>query len=161
MNLIVATDENWAIGYQNELLIRISEDLKYFKKLTINNTVIMGRKTFESLPNKKPLTNRTNIILTNDINYKIDNAIICNSIDDVLKITENINNEVYIIGGEMIYKLFLPYVKKAYITKIYHKFKADRYLTNFINNDWTLINESPIYETENNLRYQFLVYQKR
>ena len=164
MNIIVAVDENWAIGYKNDLLIKISEDMKYFKKKTMGNIVVMGRKTFESLPEQKPLKNRTNIILTKNIDFIVADisdfqTIICYNVEEVLNIANSSEKEVFVIGGEMIYKLFLPYCKKAYITKIYHKFKADKFLPDFVNSpEWKLSEESEIFETNEGIKYQFLVY---
>ncbi|MCL2062870.1 MAG: dihydrofolate reductase [Candidatus Cloacimonetes bacterium] len=178
MNIIVAVDENWAIGYKNDLLIRISEDMKYFKNKTMGNIVVMGRKTFESLPGQRPLKNRTNIVLSKDKKYTVTTAsllppekdveipvfktIICHDVNEVLSIVKSSDKEVFIIGGEMIYKLFIPYCKKAYVTKIYHKFKADKHIPPFSNNpSWGLIEESEIFETKENIKYQFLVYEKQ
>ena len=157
MSLIVAVDENFGIGKNNDLLIRIKEDMKRFKRLTTNNIVVMGRKTFESLPDKKPLKNRTNIVLTNDINYKIEGVITCNSVDDVLKICKEYNKDVFIIGGEMIYSLFLPYSNKVYITKIYKKFEADKHFPS-LNNSWKIIEESEMKTTDDGVNYQFFIY---
>jgi dihydrofolate reductase len=161
MNLIVAVDENWAIGYKGDLLIRISEDMKYFKEKTVNNTVVMGRVTFETLPNKKPLSNRTNIVLTHDKDFKAEGAIICHNVEEVLTIANTSDQETFIIGGEKIYKLFLPYITTAYITKIYHKFTADKYIPNFVNSShWELSEKSDILTNKDGIKYQFLVYAK-
>ena len=160
LHLIVAVDENWAIGYKNDLLLKIPEDMKYFKQKTLNNIVVMGRKTFESLPNKKPLKNRTNIIITKNKDYKIDGAKIVHEIYDVLNLAKNSDKEIFIIGGEMIYNLFLPYCKRAFITKIYHTFEADKHIPDFVNtHGWELIDQSEIFHTEIGIKYQFQVYQ--
>ena len=161
MNLIVAVDENWGIGYKGDLLIKISEDLKYFKKITLNQNVVMGQITFESLPNKKPLKNRTNIVLTNDKNFFSEDIIICYGIPQVLDYVKNSDKETFIIGGESIYRQFIPYCTKAYITKIYHSFKADKHIPNFVDSkEWNLVEKSEIFETEEKVNYQFLVYDK-
>jgi len=159
MNLIVAIDENWAIGNKGDLLIKISEDLRYFKRITTGHVVVMGRVTFESLPDKKPLKNRTNIVLTNDKEYKAEGVIICHTIEKVLKICNESELETFIIGGEQIYKLFLPYCKKAYVTRIYHSFAADKHLTNFITDEWKLTEESDTFRTAEGVEYRFLVYE--
>jgi len=163
INLIVAIDENWAIGYQNHLLIKISDDLKHFKSKTINQTVVMGRKTFESLPNQKPLPQRTNIILTRDNNYHIqdNNVLVYHSLDEVLHYQTNNHSEIFIIGGEQIYKLFLPFCNTAYLTKIYHQFPADKYIPQFIYaGNWILMEQSVLHQTKSGFKYQFLVYKK-
>ena len=161
MNIIVAIDENWAIGYKNDLLIKIKEDMKHFKQKTMNNIVVMGRLTFESLPEQKPLKNRINIVLTRDCSFKAEGTTVCHDIETVLSIAKAGEKETFIIGGEQIYKLFIPYCKKAFITKIYHSFKADKYIPNFINSpDWEMIEESELFEADESIKYQFLVYKK-
>jgi dihydrofolate reductase len=85
MNLIVAVDNNWAIGYKNDLLISIPDDMKFFRETTTGNVIIMGRKTLNSFPNGKPLKNRVNIVITKDTNFKADGAIVVNSIEEAVK----------------------------------------------------------------------------
>ena len=94
MNLIVAVDENWAIGKEGDLLEKISEDLKRFKELTTNNIVVMGRVTFDSLPKKRPLPNRKNIVLTRDKTLVIEGVEICYTVDELLKMIEKEEKEV-------------------------------------------------------------------
>lgn len=159
MNLIVAVDQNWGIGYKGDLLERISEDLKFFKKTTTGNAIIMGRVTFDSLPNKKPLPNRTNIVLTKNTNLKIDGCIICNSIDEILKLEDKEN--VFVIGGADIYKQLLPYCKKAYVTKILNTYEYDRSFINLDNDKaWHLTHESEILKNKNNVPFKFTTYEK-
>ena len=103
MNLIAAVDNNWAIGYQNSLLVRIPEDQKWFRETTTGKAVIMGRKTLESFPNKAPLKNRTNIVITKDINYKVEGAVVVHSVEEAVKAAEGFASEdIYVIGGESI-----------------------------------------------------------
>ena len=143
----------------NKLLFRIPEDMAYFKKKTENNIVIMGRKTFESLPNKKPLSNRVNIVLTRKNLKENNDIIICHSIDEVISKITDIDKEVYIIGGEEIYKQFLNYCSEALITKIDASGKKNKYFPNLDKLDnWELIKESEkkIY---NGITYKFTEYQ--
>ena len=117
MNLIVAVDKNWAIGNKNELLIRIPKDQRFFKDLTFGKTVVMGRKTFESFPNGLPLKGRLNIILTNDINYQVCNAVVLNCLDDLYdELKKYETKDIYVIGGESIYKQLLDKCDTAYVT---------------------------------------------
>ena len=161
INLIAAVDEGFGIGYNNDLLIKISEDLKYFKRLTLNNVVIMGRKTFESLPGREPLKKRENIIITRDRGYKVEGAVVCHGVAGALKVAESFNKEVFVIGGETIYRQFLPYCQKAFITRIYHRFEADKYMPDFLSGGgWKVIEESEMRETDGGIGYRFVVYSK-
>ena len=108
MNLIAAVDKNWAIGKNNELLVRIPMDQKFFRETTTGKVVVMGRKTLESFPNGLPLKNRTNIVLTHNPNYKVNDAIIVHSLDELHEELKKYNSEdVYVIGGEKIYEQLL------------------------------------------------------
>lgn len=159
MKIIVAVDLNWGIGCDGKLLQHIPEDMKFFKEKTIGNVVVMGRETFESLPGKNPLKDRVNIVLSRDRSFKDDRLIICNSIEDTLKELQKYeNSKVFIIGGETIYKQFLPYCDELYITKIQNEYKADRFFPNVdIMSNWELIKESEVKEY-NNVRYVFSTY---
>lgn len=156
MNLIVAVDEKWGIGKNNDLLISIPEDMKFFRTLTKNSIIIMGRKTLESFPNGKPLKNRENLVLTKGIiNEDVKTF---HNIEDVLTYVKNKEN-VFIIGGGSIYKQFLPYCEKAYITKLKHNFNADTFFPNLDELiDWEMIESSDIKEWEN-IQYQFTIYK--
>ena len=114
MKMIVAADRNWGIGKNGDLLVHIPEDMEFFKNKTIGNVVVMGRKTFESLP--KALPNRLNVVITSDKGYKAENAVVVSSVEEALKYCEN--DEAFILGGGMIYKEFLPYADKLYLTEI-------------------------------------------
>lgn len=159
MKIIVAVDSNWGIGCNGKLLQHIPEDMKFFKEKTIGNVVVMGRETFESLPGKNPLKDRVNIVLSRDISFKDDRLIICNSIDETLKKLQNYENDkIFIIGGETIYKQFLPYCDELYVTKIYNEYKADKFFPNVDTmSNWKIIKESEVKEY-NNVRYVFSIY---
>ena len=132
MNLIAAVDNNWAIGFQNSLLVRIPEDQKWFRETTTGKAVIMGRKTLESFPNKAPLKNRTNIVITKDMDYKVDGAIVVHSIEESIEAAKDFSDEdIFVIGGESIYRQMLPYCNVAHITKIDYAYQADAYKEKF------------------------------
>ena len=131
MNLIAAIDLNWSIGNKCELLERIPEDMKHFKKITQGKVIVMGRTTLESLPNKKPLEQRINIVLTKNKNYNCEGVILCYSLNDLFKELKKYNDEdIFIIGGESIYSQLIMYCRKAYITKIYKEYTYDKSLVN-------------------------------
>lgn len=159
MKAIVAVDLNWGIGCGGKLLQPIPEDMKFFKEKTIGNVVVMGRETFESLPGKKPLKDRVNIVLSRSESFNDDSLIICNSIDETLKELQKYENDkIFIIGGETVYKQFLPYCEELYVTKILNEYEADRFFPNIdIMSNWDLIKESEVKEY-NNVRYVFSTY---
>ena len=105
MNLIAAVDNNWAIGKNNQLLVRIPMDQKFFREMTTGKVVVMGRKTLESFPNSRPLKNRTNIVLTHNPSYEVEGAVVVHSLDELHKELEKYNSEdIYIIGGQKLYE---------------------------------------------------------
>ena len=131
MNLIVNVDSNWAIGYRGKLLVSIPEDMKFFRSETTGKVVVLGRKTLDTFPGGQPLKNRTNIILTRNPNYQVKGAIICHSVEEVLEELKKYNSEdVYIIGGDSIYKEFLPYCDVAHVTRTDHVYDADAWFPN-------------------------------
>lgn len=134
MNAIVCIDANFAIGYKNKLLYHIPDDLKHFKQLTLNKNVIMGRKTLESLPGGKPLPNRRNIVFTRQKDYSRDDADIIHDIGDLqlLCVNKQINpRTIWVIGGESIYDMLLPYCNYLYITLVHDIAKhADAHFPN-------------------------------
>ena len=131
MDLIVSVDENWGIGNHGRLLVKISADLKRFRKMTTGNIIVMGRKTLESFPDGKPLPNRVNIVMTHKQDYTCEGVIVCHNIQEVLKqIAKDVKKYVFIVGGSSIYEQFLPYCERAYVTKVYQTFIADTYIKN-------------------------------
>ena len=118
MNLIVAVSENYAIGKDNKLLFNLPSDLKYFKEKTLNKVVVMGRRTFNSLP-FKPLKNRINIVLTTDESFTYQGVIVVHSFEELFKELEKYNDDdIFIIGGSSIYNKLLNKCRLAYITKV-------------------------------------------
>ena len=119
MKIIVAADKNWGIGKDNKLLVSIPADMKMFRQETTGKVCVMGRKTLESFPGGLPLKNRTNIVLTRNENYKVKDAIIVHSIEELMEELKKYPAEdVYCIGGDTIYKQLLPYCDVAQVTKI-------------------------------------------
>lgn len=162
MNLIAAVDNNWAIGFNNSLLVRIPEDQKWFRETTTGKAVIMGRKTLESFPNKAPLKNRTNIVITGDVNYKVDGAIVVHSIEEAIKAAKDFADEdIYVIGGESIYRQMLPYCNVAHITKIDYVYQADAYFPNLDKEEDWVITETSDERTYFDLIYEFVKYEKK
>ena len=162
MNLIVAVDENWAIGYKNELLIRIPADMKMFRQETTGKVVVLGRKTLETFPGGQPLKNRTNIILSTNKDYNVKDATVVHSIDELLEELKNYADEdIYIIGGETIYRQLLPYCNVAHITKIDRSYEADAFFTNLDENpDWEVTAESDE-QSYFDTTYSFVKYERK
>lgn len=157
MNLIVAVDQNWAIGKDGDQLVYISEDLKRFKALTTGHPVILGRKTLATFPGGRPLKGRRNLILSTNPDYTVENAEVLHSISTLLEIAPE---DSFVIGGESVYRALLPYCDTAYITKIDAAFPADRYFPNLDQDPaWTLTDESEPLE-QDGLKFRYLVYHK-
>lgn len=162
MNLIVAVDENWGIGKDGDLLEKISEDLKNFKKKTTGKVVVMGRVTFDSLPNRKPLPNRKNIVLSRKDTVNAEGITHCKSVEELIKeISSEESDNIFVMGGANIYEILLPYCKKAYITKIYKKYEADRHFKNLDeDSNWKVIEKSEMMYKNEEIPFQFLVYER-
>lgn len=161
MNLIAAVDVNWAIGYKNKLLVSIPDDMKFFRQTTTGKVVVMGRKTLESFPNGQPLKNRVNIVLTSDKNYKVKDAIVVHDLDELHKELEQYNSEdVYVIGGESIYRQLLDECNVAHITKIDYAYDADAYFPNLDEKEEWQITEDSDEQTYFDLEYYFLKYER-
>ncbi len=162
MNLIVAVDNNWAIGCRNNLLVSIPADHKFFRQETTGKVVALGRKTLETFPQGMPLKNRTNIILSRNPDYRVKDAVIVHSREELLEELKNYNSEdVYIIGGESVYRMMLPYCDVAHVTKIDHEYEADAYFPNLDETgEWeiTAVSEEQTYF---DLAYQFVKYERR
>lgn len=162
MNLIAAVDQNWAIGKNNKLLVSIPDDMKFFRTTTTGHVVVMGRKTLESFPNQRPLPNRTNIVLTSDKNYTVKDAIVVNSLDELkAELAKYESDDIYIIGGESIYRQLVDECSVAYITKIDYAYDADAYFPNLEEkNEWKLTGQSDE-QTYFDLTYYFNKYERK
>ena len=160
ISAIVAIDKNWGIGYNGELLAHIPEDLKRFKSLTENNIVVMGRKTWDSLPNK-PLSNRVNYVITRESRPSSANVSFFDMNCIKMEMQKKKDYNYFIIGGGEIYRQLLPYCDRVYITKIYKDYKnVDTYFPNIEDNsEWMLTSASQLYSYKD-IPYQFLEYKR-
>ena len=161
MNLIAAVDNNWAIGKNNQLLVRIPMDQKFFREMTTGKVVVMGRKTLESFPNSRPLKNRTNIVLTHNPSYEVEGAVVVHSLDELHKELEKYNSEdIYIIGGQKIYEQLVDECDVAHITKVDFEYDADEYFPNLDEKpEWQITGDSEE-QTYFDLEFYFLRYER-
>lgn len=161
MNVIVSADENWGIGSNNQLLVHIPDDMRFFREMTTGKVVVMGRKTRESLPNGT-LENRVNIVLTHDLNYKAENAVLVHSLDELhQKLEQYDTNDVFVIGGSSVYRQLLDECDTAHVTKIDFAYSADAYFPNLDEaSEWELAAESEE-QTYFDIIYYFRKYKKR
>ena len=174
MKIIVAVDKNWGIGNKGKLLFSIPGDMRFFKETTQNNVVVMGRKTFESLPGGKPLKDRVNIVLSGQGDGGVDRVLnnagntvntpipltVCGSVDGVLQeIKKYAGREIFIIGGETVYRQFLDYCGEALITKVFAEREADSFFPNIDKlANWQKVWESEV-KTHEGLQYVFTKYK--
>jgi len=159
ISIIVAVSEDWGIGKDNELLWHISEDLKRFKRLTSGNTVIMGKKTWESLP-RRPLPGRKNIVLTDDPSECIDFSITAYSIEDALSKCEK--EETFVIGGESVYRQFMPIADRLYITHVHRKTRADVYFPEIDLSIWEVVEKEEFKDSKHDgIPYTYIIYKRR
>ena len=162
ISLIAAMGKNRVIGNKGKLPWHMPADLKYYKDKIRGKTIVMGRKTFESMGNK-PLPNRANIILTMDQNYKVDGAIVIHSADEALKEAEKISpdQELMVIGGSEIYKEFLPRANRIYLTIIEGEFEGDAFFPKYDITEWKEISyEEHERNAENPYDYRFVVLER-
>ncbi len=155
ISLIAATSSNNVIGKDNKLIWHISEDLKRFKKLTLNCPIIMGRKTYESLP-FKPLPKRKNIIISSNKNLKFKGAIVVGSPKEAINICEN-DKEIFICGGETIYNEFIEIGDTIYLTKVHKEFEGDTFFPKISEKTWKITEK--IDSSDENYKYSFLKYE--
>ena len=156
LSLIAAIGKNGELGKDNDLIWHLKEDMKFFRKMTNGKTIIMGRKCFESLSGLLP--NRKHIILTNNKDYKVDGALVMNSIDSILDYIKNTTEECFIIGGAKIYELFLPYCNNLYLTEIEDEKDADVYFPEF---DKKMFDKKIIDQIEESgIKYKFILYRR-
>ena len=160
MNFIVAVDEQWNIGREGALLQPISEDLKQFKAKTMNETVVLGRKTLQTFPGAKPLKGRTNIILTRQEDFSAEDALICHSYDNLFQMLHSYCSEdIFVIGGGEIYAKLIPYCEIGYVTKIHKAYSADTSIPNLDQEPaWQIIKNEGTYHFKDDIYYSFLTY---
>lgn len=159
LSLIAAIGPNYELGINNQLIWRLKEDLKFYRQITMNQNIIMGRKTLESMP-KKALENRNPIILTTNKNISPNNYLTFHQLNYLLDYIKEINEKFIVVGGESIYKQFLPFVEEMYLTHIEtnHTYQADTYFPRFPLQEWT--KEILQVGIEDNINYQICSYKK-
>lgn len=162
MNAIVAVDNNWAIGCKNSLLVRIPADHKNFRQETTGKVVVLGRKTLETFPQGMPLPNRTNIILSTNPDYKVKDAVVVHNKAELdAELQKYATEDVYIIGGESVYRQMLPECDVVHVTKIDHDYEADAYFPDLDQDGaWEITAESEE-QTYFDLPYYFLKYERK
>ena len=162
MNIIAAVDKNWAIGNKGDLLIRIPADLKLFQSETMGKVVVLGRKTLDTFPGGLPLKGRTNIIMSTKPDYQVKNATVVHSLEELrIELKKYPSEDVFVIGGESIYRMLLPYCDIAHITKIDHAYEADTYFPNLDElSEWQITADSDE-QTYFDIAYEFLKYERR
>ena len=162
MNLIAAVDKNWAIGMDNKLLVRIPDDMKRFRQMTVGKVVVLGRKTLETFPGGQPLKDRTNIVLSKNKDYRVNGAVCVHSMEELSQELGKYNSEdVYVIGGESVYRQMLEQCDTAYITKLDYSYQADAWFPNLDGEKAWQITEESEEQTYFNLEYYFITYSKK
>ncbi len=160
ISIIAATAENNVIGKDNKLIWHISEDLKRFKKLTVGHSIIMGRKTYESLP-FRPLPKRKNIVISSQKGLAFEGAQVINSIDEALNYCRN-EEEIFICGGAEIYRSFLPIANRLFLTKIHRTFSGDTFFPEIDYSNWKVESESEmLFDEKSKLHYTFVDYFRK
>ena len=161
MKAIVSVDQHWGIGYRGSLLVKIPEDLRFFKQTTIGQVIIMGRGTFESLPGQKPLPERTNLVIsTKDL--QDSGVLVCHSLRELAETLKKYpGKEILLIGGEAVFQQLLPFCAEAYVTKIENTYPADRFFPNLDETEaWDQVSAGPP-KNHQGLEYRFTVYRNR
>lgn len=169
MNLVVAVDKEWGIGYKGDLLARVRADLKHFAEITAGKTVVYGSNTLATFPSGKVLKNRINIVLNPDPNYQPEGAIVVHSLDELFEELRKYNtDDVFVIGGASVYNQLLPYCKRAYVTKFDKNFSKDTYIPDLdASPDWELISEGdslktdPLTDTGGDFTFRFTMYENK
>ena len=162
MNIIVAVDKNWAIGKNNKMMWSIPADMRFFREKTTGHVVVMGQKTLESFPNGLPLKQRTNIVLSRDKNYQVKGTLVMHTTEELLEHLKGYApEEIFIIGGESIYRQFLPYCDTAYVTKIDHAYDADTHFPNLDEMPEWEMTEAGGEQTSFDLEFVFTKYERK
>ncbi len=160
ISFIWAQDQNGVIGNNNALPWRLPEDLKFFKETTMGHSIVMGRKTFESIG--KPLPGRENIILTRDNTYKAEGCIVFHSVDEILQYANQAEKEVIITGGSEVFALFMSYVDKLYVTRIHETFQGDTFFPSIDWDQFELVwTKEGIQNEKNPYSYEFQLYKRK
>lgn len=162
MNMIVAADDNWAIGLNNKLLVSIPSDTKFSREITTGKVVVMGRKTLENFPQKRPLPNRTNIILSSTPGYRVKDAIVADSLEALKEeLKKYPSEEVFCIGGGSVFRQLLPWCDLVHVTKIHHAYQADTWFPDLdASDEWEITADSDE-QTYFDLEFHFLRYERK
>ncbi len=161
ISIIVALARNRAIGLNGNLIWHLSADLKYFKRVTTGHTVIMGYKTFLSLPNQRALPNRRNIIISSHLEQAPEGFELAHSIQEAVNMVHD-EEETFVIGGGSIYEQFLPHADKLYLTRIDKEFEADTYFPYIDFDEWNLIDVNVVDEDPQvDFTYRFEVWERK
>ena len=162
MNIIVAADEHWAIGNKGKLLVSIPNDMKHFRQETTGKVIVLGHKTLQTFPQGMPLQSRTNIILSRDRKLTVKGAKVVHSVEELLEELKGCPTEdVYVVGGESVYRQLLPYCDVAHVTKIEHRYEADTFFPDLDRDpDWEITADSEE-QTYFDLVYTFLKYERK
>ena len=161
MNLIVNVDKNWAIGNDNQLLVSIPADMRFFKEQTTGNVIILGRKTLETFPKGRPLKDRVKVVISKKKDLEIEGAIVVHSIEEAIEAVKDYPSEkIFVVGGASIYEQMLPYCDVAHVTRTDYSYQADTYFPNLEkNSEWELTGESEE-QTYYDLEYRFCKYER-
>ena len=155
MQAIVAVSQSWGIGKGGDLLFRLPSDLRRFKAMTTGHTVIMGRKTLDSLPGGKGLPHRRNLVLSRQSDFAPDRAEVIHSVEDILKTAED---DAFVIGGQQVYEQLLPYCARVYVTKVLSDPEADAFFPDLDKlPEWKVASAGEML-TENGLSFQYMEY---
>lgn len=160
ISLLVALDKNRLIGRNNDLPWRLPADLAYFKRVTMGHTIIMGRKTYDSIG--KPLPGRHNVIMTRNKDFHVEGCTVIHTVDDILAMKESSNEELFVIGGAEIFEMVLPFTDRLYLTEIDEEFEGDTYFPTINEEEWQIVSkEKGIKDEKNPYDYFFVVYEKK
>ncbi len=162
MKMIVAADNGWGIGKEGNLLVRIPEDMDFFKSQTMGNVVVMGRKTFESFPGKKALPGRTNIVLTGNTGWQGDGAVVAHSPEELDRILESYESDrIYIIGGGQVYREYLDRCDTVYVTHIDAEFDADTWFPDLKADGRFIMEESLFSGSWHGISYSICLWKRK
>jgi dihydrofolate reductase len=160
ISLLYAMDKNRLIGSNNQLPWHLPQDLAYFKRITMDHKIVMGRKTFDSIG--RPLPGRENIIITRDQQFSCDGCKVLHSIDEFLEMARKVDEEIFVIGGAEIFKELLPYSDRLYVTHIHHEFEGDTFFPETNDTEWEIISNEPGIKNEKNpYDFDFVVYERK
>ena len=161
MIVIVAVDSHWGIGNKGELLVRIPNDHKFFREETTGKVVVLGRKTLETFPQGLPLKNRTNIILSSNQDYQVRDAVVVHNLEELMEELKKYRSEdIYIVGGDSVYRQLLPYCDVAHVTRIDHRYEADAFFPDLDGmEEWKITADSEE-QTYFDIAYQFVKYER-